>query len=338
MIRRLWLGPLLLISQIPLVTSAHAQKSLPAVRVGIAGISGSNAHPYVSDQLGLFAKNGIGMEQVVFQGGTQLVQAMVAGELPLGLIDGTPIFAADMRGANIVFIGGVINTLPYTIVSQSDIRAPNDLRGKRIGISRYGSSSDIAVRLTLERKNLKPDKEVAILQIGGQSERFAALKAGVVQATIVSPPFNLVARRLGFNDLIDISDTGIAYPHIQVAAAREFIDRHPDQVVRFLKGLFEGMSYWKDPAKKDPVTRTLAKFLKLDPEKERDQLDETFRYYGKVFPSRPYASLEGLEYSVALLKKTRPEAKNLQAKDYVVNRFVDELEKEGFLARLTGMR
>ncbi len=333
-----WLWLFLLIGQTFLAAGARAQKSLPAIRAGIAGISGSNGVPYVSDQLGLFAKNGIAMEQVVFQGGTQLVQAMVAGDLPLGLIDGTPILAADVRGANIVFIGGVINTLPYTIVSHSEIRTPNDLKGKRIGISRYGSSSDIAVRLALERKNIKPDKEVAILQIGGQTERFAALRAGVVQATIVSPPFNLVARRLGFNDLIDISETGIAYPHIQVAAGRDFIERHPDLVLRFLKGLFEGMSYWKDPARKDAVTRTLAKFLKLDPEKDRDQLDETFRYYGKIFPLKPYASLEGLEYSAALLKKTRPEARSLQPKNYVVNRFVDDLQKEGFFSRLAGMR
>ncbi len=246
------------------------------------------------------------------------------------------MLAANLRGGSLVVIAGNVNTFPYTIISKSDIRTPADLKGKKIGISRYGSASDTAVRVALERQNLKPDKEVAILQIGGQSERFAALKAGVIDATIVSPPFNMVARRLGFKDLIDISESGIAYAHLQTVARRDFIERYPDQVLRFLKGEIEGTSYWKDPAKKETVLRTLAKFLKLDMEKDRDQLDETFRYYGKIFPARPYPSMEGMEYAAELVKKTLPDAKNLSAKDSVVNRFVDELEKEGFLAQLHG--
>jgi NitT/TauT family transport system substrate-binding protein len=314
----------------------HAQKAGPVIRLGVAGISGSNSYPYVSKQLNLFAKYKVDVELVVFQGGTQMTQAMVSGDLPLGLIDGPPVMAANLAGANLVMIAGNINTFPYTIISKNDFRNALDLKGKRIGISRYGSSSDTAVRLTLERQNLKPDRDAAILQIGGQSERFAALRAGVVDATIVSPPFNLVARRLGFKDLIDISETGIPYAHLQVAARRDFVDRYPDQVVRFLKGLIEGTSYWKDPSKKEPVIRAVASFLKLDREKDREQLDETFRYYGKIFPARPYPTVEGMEYAAELVKKSRPDAKNLHATDYIVNRFIDELEKEGFLSQLYG--
>lgn len=318
------------------IDDVHAQKVGPAIRLGVAGISGSNSYPYVSKQLNLFAKYNVDVELVVFQGGTQMTQAMVSGDLPLELIDGPPVMAANLAGANLVMIAGNINTFPYTIISKSDFRNALDLKGKRIGISRYGSSSDTAVRLTLEKHNLKPDRDAVILQIGGQSERFAALRAGVVDATIVSPPFNLVARRLGFKDLIDISETGIPYAHLQVAARRDFVDRYPDQVVRFLKGLIEGTSYWKDPSKKESVIRAVASFLKLDREKDREQLDETFRYYGKIFPARPYPTVEGMEYAAELLKKSRPDAKNLHAKDYVMNRFIDELEKEGFLSQLYG--
>ncbi len=315
-----------------------AQRNVPVLRLGIAGISGTNSHPYVARQLGLFQKYGVQVDLVVFQGGSQLTQAMVSGDLPLALLEGGPVLAANLGNANLVFIGGNVNTFPYTIVSKSDVRSAADLRGKKIAISRYGSSSDSAVRLTLDRHNIKPDKEVAILQIGGQSERFAALKAGVVDAAIVSPPFNLVARRLGFNDLIDISETGIPYAHQQAVARRDFTERNPDQTAAFLKGLIEGMSYWKDPAKKEAVTRTIAKFLKLDPQKEQDQLDETFRYYGKIFPAKPYPTLEGLEHSLELLRKARPEARALQAKDFVVTRFVEELERTGFLAQLYPLR
>lgn len=326
----------LAVSLFAFVAAPHAQgqKSGPAIRFGVAGISGSNSHPFVTKQLGLFSKHGTEVELVAFQGGTQLVQAMLSGEMPMGLIDGPPILAANLAGANFVFIAGNVNTFPYNIVSRAEIRAVPDLKGKKIGISRFGAASDTSTRLALERENLRPEKEVTILQIGGQTERFAALRAGVIDATIVSPPFNLVARRLGFTDLVDISQTGIAYPHLHVAARRDFIERSPEQALRFLKGFIEGTSYWKDPTKKDLVLGAVARFLKLDRDKDREQLDETFRYYGKIFPAKPYPTAEGMEYALELLKKTRPEAKSLKARDYISNRFIDELEKEGFLAQV----
>ncbi|HEY2990272.1 MAG TPA: ABC transporter substrate-binding protein [Candidatus Binatia bacterium] len=316
----------------------RAQKSATTVRLGVAGISGTNAHPFVDRQLGLYQKHNIDMELIAFQGGSQLIQAMLAGDLPLALSEGVTALATNIKGGNLYFIAGLVNTFPFTIISKAEIRTPADLRGKKIAISRFGSSSDVAVRHAVERYDLKPDKDVIILQVGGQAERFAALRAGVVDAAIVSPPFNLVGRRLGFNDLIDMSEQGVAYAHQQIVARKDFLDRQPDVVLRFLRGTIEGIGYWKDPSKRDAVTQNVAKFLKLDPQKDKDQLDETFRYYGKVFPTKPYPTLEGLELSANILKKARPDAKDLQAKDFVVNRFVGELEKEGFLAKVFGGR
>ncbi len=318
--------------------TAWPQKTLPIVRLGVAGISGTNAHPFVDKQLGLFQKNNVDIELITFQGGSQLIQAMVAGDLPLALSEGVTVLASDIKGANLFFIGGVVNTFPFTILTKAEIRTATDLRGKKIAISRFGSSSDVAVRSAIERYGFKPEKDVIILQVGGQSERFAALRAGVVDAAIVSPPFNLVGRRLGFNDLIDMSEQGVAYAHQQMVARKDFLERQPDLVLRWLRAVVEGLAYWKDPSKKEAVTQNVARFLKLDAQKDRDQLDETFRYYGKIFPSRPYPTLEGLELSASMLKKARPDAADLQPKDYIVNRFVGELEKEGFLARVFGGR
>src|SRR5204862_3769493 len=223
-------------------------------------------------------------------------------------------------------IGGVVNIFPFTILAKPEIKNAADLRGKKIAISRFGSSSDVAVRTAIERYDLKPEKDVVILQVGGQSERFAALRSGVVDAAIVSPPFNLVGRRLGFRELIDVSETGVAYAHQQIVARKDFIEGQPELAMRVMRATIEGLGYWKDPAKRDAVTQNVAKFLKLDAQKEKDQLDETFRYYGRVFPVRPYETVEGLELSAAILKKARPEGKDLNVKDLIVNRFVADLE------------
>jgi NitT/TauT family transport system substrate-binding protein len=314
-----------------LAGNAAAQR----VRLGVAGISGTNAHPYVSKQLGLYQKYNIDMELIAFQGGSQLIQAMLAGDIPLSFSEGVTALATDIRNPQIYFIGGVVNIFPFTILAKPEIQRPGDLRGKKIAISRFGSSSDVAVRTAVERYNLKAE-DVIILQVGGQSERFAALRSGVVDAAIVSPPFNLVGRKLGFKEVIDVSETGAAYAHQQIVARKDFIDGQPEFVMRILRATIEGLGYWKDASKREAVTQSVAKFLKLDAQKEKDQLDETFRYYGRIFPAKPYATVEGLELAAAILKKARPDAKDLNVKDLVVNRFVGELEKEGFLAKAMG--
>ena len=317
---------------------AWSQKSLPTVRIGIEAVAGTNSHYYVTQQLGLFQKQGLNLELISFPGGTVGIQSLLAGDLQFATADGNLGLTANLRGANLYFIAGMINTFPFSILSKPDIRTPQDLRGKKIVISRYGSSSDTAVRAAVEKYDLRPDKDVIILQGGGQSERFAALRAGAVDAAIVSPPLNLTGRRLGFNEVIDLSESGVPYAHQEIVAQKDFIERNPDLVLRTLRALIEGLAQWKDPAKKAVVMGHIAKYLKLDPEKNKDQIEETYRYYGKTFPTKPYATLEGIEFTAQILKKNRPEAKDMQAKDFVNNRFVAELEKEGFLARVFGGR
>ena len=308
---------------------AWAQKSLPTVRIGIEAVAGTNSHYYVTKQLGLFQKQGLNLELISFPGGTVGIQSLLAGDLQFATADGNLGLTANLRGANLYFIAGMINTFPFSILSKPEIRTPQDLRGKKIVISRYGSSSDTAVRAAVEKYDLRPDKDVIILQGGGQTERFAALRAGAVDAAIVSPPLNLAGRSLGFNE--DLSESGVPYAHQQIVAQKDFIERNPDLVLRTLRALIEGLSYWKDASKKEVVIGHVAKYLRLDPQKDREQLEETYRYYGKTFPNKPYPTLEGVEFTAQILK-------DLQAKDYVMNRFVAELEKEGFLVRVFGGR
>jgi ABC-type nitrate/sulfonate/bicarbonate transport system substrate-binding protein len=330
---------MILLSLVLLVSNrdAAAQK-LPTVRIGIEAPAGTNSHYYVTRQLGLFQKYGLNMELISFPGGTVGLQALFAGDIQFATADGVAGLSANLRGANLYFIAGMINTFPFSILSKPEIRTPQDLRGKKIVISRYGSSSDTAVRAAVEKYDLKPDKDVIILQGGGQSERFAALRSGAIDAAIVSPPLNLAGKQMGFNEVIDLSESGVAYSHQQVVAIKDYLDKNPDTVKRTLRALCEGLAAWKDPAKKSLVLTHVAKYLRLDPDKQKDQLEETYRYYGKTFPTKPYATAEGLELTAQMLKKARPEAKDIQAKDWLNNRFIAELDKEGFLAKVFGGR
>src|SRR6476620_4754580 len=257
---------------------ARAQKSLTTVRIGIEAVAGTNSHYYVTKQLGLFQKQGLNLELISFPGGTVGIQSLLAGDLQFATADGNLGLTATLLGANLYFIAGMINTFPFSILSKPEIRTPQDLRGKKIVISRYGSSSDTAVRVAVEKYDLKPDKDVIILQGGGQTERFAGLRTGVVDAAVVSPPLNLAGKQMGYNEVIDLSQSGIPYSHQQIVAIKDYLDRNPDAVLRTLRALIEGLSLWKDPSKKVFVETQIAKYLRLDPEKNKDQVDETYRY------------------------------------------------------------
>src|ERR1041385_1388483 len=251
---------------------SSAQKSMPRVRIGIEAPAGTNAHYYVTKQLGLFQKHDVNTELISFPGGTVGLQALFAGDIQFATADGVAGLSANLRGANLYFIAGMINTFPFSILSRPEIRTPQELRGKKIVISRYGSSSDTAVRAAVEKYDLKPDKDVVILQGGGQSERFAALRTGAVDAAIVSPPLNLTGRRMGFNEVIDLSQSGVPYAHQQIVAQKDFIERNPDLVMRTLRALSEGLAAWKDPSKKAVVMGHIGKYLRLDPDKNKDQI------------------------------------------------------------------
>lgn len=311
-------------------------KPLPTVRIGIEAPAGTNSHYHVTKQAGLFQKHGLNPELISFPGGTVGMQSLIAGDIHFATQDGVATLTANLRGANVYFVGGMINTFPFSILSRAEIKTPAELRGKKIVISRFGSSSDTAVRTAVEKYGLKPDKDVFILQGGGQSERFAALKAGVVDAAIVSPPLNLAGRQLGFNEVIDLSESGVPYAHQLIVATKDFLDKNHDMTMRTLRALIEGLALWKDPAKKPQVMKSIAQYLRLDPEKHRDQMEESYRYYSKTFPTKPYPTLEGVEFTAQILKRNRPEAKDQQAKDYVLYKYVAELEKEGFLAKVFG--
>jgi NitT/TauT family transport system substrate-binding protein len=136
---------------------AWAQKSAEPVRLGIAGISGTNSHPFVDKQLGLYQKNNIDVELIAFQGGTQLIQAMLAGDLPLSFSEGTAALASNIKGVNLVFIAGVVNTFPFTILAKAEIKTPSELRGKKIAVSR----PERALRGAPGRRGGRGDREPA---------------------------------------------------------------------------------------------------------------------------------------------------------------------------------
>ena len=192
------------------------------VRIAFNGFGGV-APLYLGQETGIFKKQGLNLELVFIPGGSLSLQALIGKSLDLLMTGGPPVVNASLQGAKIKIIAGVINLLPYTFVVTSGIRSAELVKGKKIGISRFGSNTDYVVRLALNHFSLTPN-DVQIIQVGGSQARLVALQSGAIQATVLSPEEALVAQKLGFGVLLDFIEKGIEFPHVNFVAREDYLE------------------------------------------------------------------------------------------------------------------
>src|SRR5262249_37204436 len=191
-----------------------------------------------------FAKRGMRLELVFIAGGSISTQALVETSLDILLTGGPPFLNAYVHGAKIKIIGGVTNILPYVFVSTPAVTAGEQLRGKRIGISRFGSNTDFVVKLALGMLGLNP-QDVSVLQIGGSQARLVALRSGAIQATVLTPEEGLAAQKMGMVTVLDFLAKGVEFPHVSVVAREDSLQTQAPLVRRLMAGYLEAVRYFK---------------------------------------------------------------------------------------------
>ena len=326
--KKLCLSAYLLVFCLAATAPANAQQQ-KTVMVGVAGMSAALIHPFVAKDSGMFQKYGIDARLVLFEGGSLLSQASMAGEIKISTTSGPVTIASRSAGGDTIVVAGYINTLPYNLVTNKTITSLEQLKGKKIAISRFGSNTDTAVRLLLEKVGLNPTKDVTIIQVGAQPTRFQALVAGSIDATIIAPPFDITAKKQGYNVLVNLAEQSLAYPQQVVETTDRFIKENPQAVKNYLKGFIAGIHYGL--TNKEGAKKIMAKYLRItDPE----ILDATYASYAQTTDRRAYPNMQGFRYAVEELARRVPSAKDKKAEDFVNMRFLNELEKEGFFKEL----
>jgi NitT/TauT family transport system substrate-binding protein len=302
------------------------------LRVGIPGLSAEFAPVWAAQDRGILKKYGFETEIIAMQGGTQLAQAIIGGSIPIAVMGGAYLTAAA-RGADLVMIATHMDKFPYSLIVKPNFKRLEDLRGSKLAISRFGSSSDAGLRVALQKLGLNPDKDVTILQVGGQTERFAALRAGSVDGTVVIPPLSSAAQRLGYNSLINMTKLGIPYPQEGVVVSRQTIASRREMVNRFLKAYIEGVKELKTD--KEFAIAVMAKHLRMDRKKDREALEDSFQ---EVVLDQmlkiPGINLEAIKVGLDLLGKDRPASASNNPRDYVDATLMQELVKSGFTEQL----
>jgi NitT/TauT family transport system substrate-binding protein len=323
-------------SSAPPPVAAATATPRDAVRVSYSSVDASQIPVWVAQDAGFFEAQGLDVELVFIESGSKALQTLLAGEAPLGAIGAAAVIAAVAGGAELSIVASLADRYPYKLLAAPSIQRPADLRGRRLGVSRFGSSSDMATRAALKLAGLNPDGDAQLLQIGGDVQRTAALQAGAIDAAVLNPPATTVVRKAGFVELIDLSLLPEAdYQHNTAVASRAYAAARPDVVQRYVSGLVQGIHYASQ--QKDATTRIISHYNQLE---DAEGLDEAyFQYYapGAAMVSRaPYPKPQALAVTIEEVAADRPDARRLRYEDLVDDRFVRALEANGLIAQLYG--
>jgi NitT/TauT family transport system substrate-binding protein len=305
----------LAICQLVGATSAQSQSRPPIVRTAYSALSAGIGTLWLTQEDGYFKKHGLDSNLVYIRGGTTAVQALLAGEIHFGHLSPAPMMTAWAQGADFVWIGTTTHQMVFTLIAEPAIANGAHLKGKKIGITRLGSASDLAVRAALEQFGLS-SKDVTMISLGGIPEILAGIRAGAINAGILSPPTSTAARDLGFRALLHIPDLGREFTFSGIAARRSFVQSQPEIARAYMAALTDGAKVYKEDSR--AALRVLRKYMRA----EDRILESGYKEYDKAISSPPYAGLKGLEAVRESLLDSTPQLKNLDLRKFVDDRFV----------------
>jgi NitT/TauT family transport system substrate-binding protein len=311
--------------------STRSTFGLDKLRVGLSSISAVHGAIWVAAEKGLFKKYGIDAEVIAIGAGTQGIGALMAGDVPIVSAGGDAAINANLRGGDVVILASVLNRGVQRVMARPDIKSPNELKGKRVGVTRYGAASHLVLQLMMRKWGMDPAR-VTVMQIGSSPSMLASLENGGIDAAVLTLPSVFVAEERGYRVLADLADTDIYYLHTMIDTSRSFLKSNRELALRFMKGFVEGIAYFGQH-KKESV-EVLKRKLRTDAKGEK-YLEKSYDllaggYYEKV----PYPSMQGVETLLQFAEKDNPKAKGADPRSFVDSSIVAELESSGFIKTL----
>ncbi len=307
----------------------YAQPALERINAIYASLAGDHAALYVAQEMGLFRKYGLDVNLSYTAGAAQVIQTMMAGENQIATAGGSGVVDADFGGADLVAVAGMVNMPAFYIVVQPEIKSIQDLRGKPVGITRFGSSTDFTMRYILKKAGLEPDKDVPLLQMGGQPELAAGIEARRIFAAPMTPPALQKTLKAGARIQIPPKTIGLSFPHVGIVVRKSYLAAHRQIVKNFIAGYSEGVAMLQKD--KEASKKALAKFLHTD---DAEVLEASWQFGVDVIERIPNLDPEMFKLVLEDRAQTRPEAKKFKPEQFFDDSVVKELEKEGFFKKI----
>lgn len=303
-----------------LLLCAAAARAQERMRVGLTSLAPTTLPVWVAKRQGFFKDVGLSVEPIVFTSGTINSQAALAGEIDVALGSGTEVFTIRLAGEDARFFFGISNVMPFKLFVHPGIKSPAELKGKRLAVSRFGAQSDFLTRYAVSKLGLDPSKDVTILQIGSTPARYAALKSGGVDGTIVWFPVSLIAASDGYRMLADLNDIISDWPYLGYYAMARVLKEKRDKVMRYLKAHVRALEWLK--ANPSGGVRVLIDDVKINPE----YAEAGYKEFMKSFAFDGRVPTKGFE----LLMES--ETSKLKGK-FKVGDFIDESFHKEFAVR-----
>jgi NitT/TauT family transport system substrate-binding protein len=299
-----------------IVTGESRSQTKPTpIRVAYSALSAGIGVLWLTHEQGIFRKYGVESNLVYMRSGTTAAQALLAGEIQFGHLSPAPMMTAWAQGADIAWVGTTIHQMVFTLITDANIAKGVDLKGKKLGITRIGSASDLALRTALEHIGVGI-KDVAVISMGGIPDILAGMRAGAVDGGILSPPTSTAAREMGYRPLVHIPDLGREFTFSGIAAKRTFVQGQSDIVRRFMAALTDGAKIFKEDSR--AAVTVLRKYLRADDR----TLEGGYKEYDAAISSPPYPGLRALEAVRDSLVDSAPQLKKTDLKMFIDDRFV----------------
>ena len=302
------------------------------VRIGLSSFTPINAAVWIAEDKGLFKKYGIDPEVILIGGASAGgVSSLIAGDVQFLAGAGGAVVSAGLNGADVVMIASIVNRGVQRVMARSDIKKPEDLRGRRVGVTRLGAASHLVLLMMLRAWGMTA-ADVQTMQIGSSPAMMAALEKGGIDAAVLTEPTFFFAEDQGYRVLADLADMDIYYLHSMIDTTRGYIRTHRDVALRFLRGYIEGIAFFKNNRKES--IEVLAKKLRTAPSQTKYLERSHALYSSGYFENTPYVSLRGVNTLLEFLGKDNPKARTADPRSFIDNSLVKELDAAGFIKKL----
>jgi len=307
------------------VLAAQTQAPPANITIAYTSISPQYAPVWIAKEAGFFKNNGINAQLVYMRGGILATQALVSNDVNFINAGGGGVVDAVLGGAEIFIVASPINQEPQVLVAKKEIKEITQLKGKKLAVNSLAGPSILSLKMILAASGLDPDRDVSYLVTGPSASRFGALQLGQVDATTLTPPFTSAARRAGYTFFENPPGMKEAeLPNAALITSRKFFEAEPVTTEMVVKSMIEGIHFYKTEKIKTPTI--LKKYMKLE---NAEELQETYNFYVKLLAEKPYPSAKGIQTILDWSK--RPDARKASPAQFIQTKFVEKLDKQGFI-------
>ena len=312
----------------PRMLAAQA-KPLVRVMAGYGSTDGAVAPLWFAKEIGLFEKRGLDVRLVGMGTGSVSLRALIAGDLEIASVSGSGLVQAALQGADTILLSAALDGFVFKVFGAPEITSPAQLKGKKLGVSRYGATSDFAVRLALKKWGLNPERDLSILQIGTTQDTLRSMQTKQLDAGVLSGTASLLARKAGFRELGDLADLGLHYPMAPLGTTKIYLRKNEALVKEFMLAYIEAIHDFK--RNKEAALKVLKKYTRND---DLEVLEDSYANYASLYLAMPVPPVDAIRTILTEVSPRVPAAKHAEPEQFVAYKLAREIEASGFVKKL----